>query len=585
MSVPARNPLMADIARATQELRNGRRAEAIAIYEDIVEKAGDDVAVRIGLGRLCSELGAPDEAGKHFAVAVDREPDNAHFLGYLAVARQQGGQAEAAFRLFEKAMSIDPAIFEVVHGLGVYYMHRSDYLEAHKYLDKALTLRQKDAGLLTNLATTLTHLNEHERALECAEKALKLDPTHPNTHYAVGTILTELGRTDDAIRHFERTIRQHRTFGAAYDLYSRVKKFSDADKAFIEKTEKVLEKGMPARERISLHYALGKMHDDCREWERAFEHFSQANLLKRKPFDLKRERRVFRQLKRVYTSSSLEALKSYGNSTSAPVFIVGMPRSGTTLMERIIASHPEGAAAGELTEMSRIAEDLSSSATPRQFAAMTRANMTPENLARNAETYLHVLRQAREHAGRIVDKQPFNYYHLGLISVLFPNATIVHAVRHPLDVCLSCYFQNFTELPWTNDFGSIASFYRLYREFMDYWRKALPEGKIVDFEYESVVEDPETQGRRLLEACGLRWDAGVLEFYRQEGVVRTASMWQVRQPIYRGSRMRWKNYAGHLRALASDLAEYLQEDREELAEFGIEIPRSSGIGWIRRLTG
>ena len=195
------------------------------------------------------------------------------------------------------------------------------------------------------------------------------------------------------------------------------------------------------------------------------------------------------------------------------------------------------------------------------------------------------MRQAREHAGRIVDKQPFNYYHLGLISVLFPNATIVHAVRHPLDVCLSCYFQNFTELPWTNDFGSIASFYRLYREFMDYWRKVLPEGKIVDFEYESVVEDPETQGRRLLEACGLRWDAGVLEFYRQEGVVRTASMWQVRQPIYRGSRMRWKNYAGHLRALASDLAEYLQEDREELAEFGIEIPRSSGIGWIRRLTG
>jgi tetratricopeptide (TPR) repeat protein len=585
MNAAGGNPLIADIRRAEQQLRNGRRADAVAIYEDVAGRAADDVAVHIELGRLCLELGAPDEAGKHYAVAVEKQPDNAHFLGYLAVARQQAWQAEEAYELFRKAAAIDPDIFEVMHGLGVYFMGRSDYLEAREYLERALKLRQNDAGLLANLATTLMHLDEHERALKFAEKALRLDPTHPNTHYAVGNILTQLGRTDDAIRHFENTIRRHPTFGAAYDIYVRTKKFSHEDKAFIDKTEKILQRGMPSNERICLHYALGKVYDDCGEWDKAFDHYSQGNLLKRKPFDLKRERRTFKQMKKVYTSSSLAAYRSLGNPAAVPVFIVGMPRSGTTLMERMIASHPDGAAAGELSEMSRIAQVLSSPATPRQFAATTRANLTADNVALNADEYLRVLRQGRERAGRIVDKQPFNYYHLGQISVLFPNATIIHAIRHPLDVCLSCHFQNFTNIRWANDLGSIAAVYRLYREFVDYWRQVLPTGKIVDVVYEALVEDPETQGKRLLEACGLRWDASLLEFYRQKGVVRTASLGQVRQPIYRSSRMRWKNYAAHLTDLARDLAEYLQDDREELAELGIHVPRVSGSAWVRRLTG
>ena len=585
MSAPRGNPLIADIRRAEQQLRNGRRADAIAIYEDVAERAGDDVAVHVELGRLCLELGAPDEAGKHYAVAVEQQPDNAHFLGYLAVARQQAWQAEEAYELFRKAAAIDPDIFEVMHGLGAYFMGRSDYLEARGYLERALKLRQNDAALLANLATTLMHLDEHEQALKFAEKALRLDPTHPNTHYTVGNILTQLGRTGDAIRHFENTIRRHPTFGAAYDLYVRTKTFSREDKAFIDKTEKVLERGMPSNERTCLHYALGKVYDDCGEWDKAFEHYSQGNLLKRKPWDLKRERRSFKQTKKVYTSSSLASYRSLGNPAAVPVFIVGMPRSGTTLMERMIASHPDGAAAGELSEMSRIAQVLASPGNPRQFAATTKANLTAENVARNADEYLRVLRQGREEAGRIVDKQPANYYFLGQISVLFPNATIVHAIRHPLDVCLSCHFQNFSNIDWANDFEDIAGKYRLYREVMDYWKQTVPAGKIVDVVYEALVEDPESQGKRLLEACGLEWDASLLEFYRQEGVVKTASIGQVRQPIYRSSRMRWKNYAPHLTALAHDLAEYLQDDREELAGLGIEIPRVSGGGWIRRLTG
>lgn len=585
MKAPGGNPLIAEIRRAAQQLRNGRRAEAIALYEDVVGRAGTDAAVHVALGHLCNEFDAPREAGGHYEIAVEQEPENANFLGHLAVAYLQVGRSDEAFELLVKARAIDPGIFEVMNGLGLYYLNRSNYVQAGECFEKALVLRQNDVAMLTNLATTLTHLDEHERALKLAEKAVRLDPTHPNSHYAVGNILTQLGRPEDAIRHFEKTIRKHKTFGPAYDLYARMKKFSKEDKSFIENTERVLGKGMPARDRFCLHYSLGKMHDDCGEWDKAFEHYSQANLLKKKPFDLKRERRIFKQLRKVYTPSSPAAFRKLGNTTQVPVFVVGMPRSGTTLIERIIASHPEAAAAGELSEIGRITQVLSSQAPLRNYATAVRTNLTTVNATRLAEEYLEVLSQGRQDVARIVDKHPGNYYYLGLIAVLFPKATIIHATRHPLDICLSCYFQNFSHIHWANDFGTIVAVYRLYRELMDYWRKVLPEGKIVDVAYEALIEDPETQGRRLLEACGLSWDTSLLEFYREEGVVKTASLWQVRQPIYRSSRKRWKNYAPHLGELARNLAEFLQDDREELAGFGIDIPKLSRRGWARRLTG
>jgi tetratricopeptide (TPR) repeat protein len=585
LSAPATNPAIRKISAAAQQLRNGRRAEAVLVYEEIAATAGDNVAVNLELGHLCNELGVPDRAAMHYAVAVEQEPDNANYLGYLAVAYQNEGRHEQALPLFERARELDPNIVEVLHGLGVHYLNRSDFRQAVEYLERARQLRPSDASVLTNLATALSNLNEHETALQHAEKALKLDPAQPNTHYAVGKVLTEMGRTDDAVRHFEKTIRQHKTFGGAYDLLARMKKFSSADSAFMAKTEKVLDLGMSARDRIGVHYALGKMYDDCNEWDRAFAHFSHGNLLKKKPFDLKRERRIFPQMRKVYDAASIARYRDLGHSTAQPVFIIGMPRSGTTLMERMIASHPRGAAAGELTEIPRIAEHVSPVDEPRRYAARTKANLTSGTLHRYAEEYLHVLKQGREDAERIVDKLPFNYYHLGLISVMFPNASIIHAIRNPLDTCLSCYFQNFTTVRWANDFESIAAFYRLYRDMMDYWKRVLPEGKIVDIVYEQLTDDPETQGRRLLEGCGLDWDSSSLEFHREEGVVKTASLWQVRQPIYSSSIRRWENYAPHIGELAKALADYLQDDRDLLGRHGIEIPAAGGRGWARKLFG
>lgn len=585
MSTPSTKTLIAQVGEAAQHVRKGRRAEGLAIYEEVVQCAGDDVAVRVQLGHFCSEFHALDEAIEHYAFAVDQEPDNAYYLGFLGVAYFQRGEPKEALDVLERSLAINADIPAVLNCLGAIYLARDDYKEARKHLERAVELKPGDATIRTNYATSLMELNEHEQALEHAQKALKQDPLNPHSHYIVGAILTESGRTDEAVRHFEKTIRTHRTFGAAYNLLAHVRKFTPADKAFIEKTERVLKSGMDPDQRYSVHYALGKMYDDCQEWDKAFEHFRQANLLKKKPFDSEQERRIFRKVKKAFDASTLERCRAFGHASEQPVFIVGMPRSGTTLMEQMIASHPRAAGGNELEEIPRLAELVSPRSDLHGFVSQTHANLTPENIRTYAESYLRVLRQGRESADRIVDKLPGNYFYLGFISILFPNATIIHAVRHPLDVCLSCYFQNFTQLRWTSDFESIAAMYRSYREALDYWKRVLPEGKILDVHYERLIEDQPSEGRRMIEHCGLEWDGSILQFHQQKRVVKTASFWQVRQPIYRSSKMRWKNYAPYLGELAADLSEYLQDDREELEAHGIELPAGSSGSWLKRLIG
>jgi tetratricopeptide (TPR) repeat protein len=575
--------LLAQIRTAAQQLRNGRRADALLTYDEVSQQSGDNVAVNVELGHLCNELGAVDEAIAHYTVAAEAEPENAYFLSYLGVVLEKNGQSEKALQIFNRALAIDDGITEVLHGLGLCYKARADNVQARAYLQRAHETKPGDAAVRVNLAATLADLNEHELALKHAEKGLKLDPSNPVAHYTVGRILAEMGRTDDAIRQFEKTIRQHKSFGGAYDFLARMKKFSPADKAFIDKTEQVLRIGMPAEQRCSVHYALGKMYDDCREWDKAFEHFRQANLLQKRDYDAKFERRQFRQVKKVFNSAALEEYRALGHPSAQPVFIVGMPRSGTTLMERMIASHPQAAGASELPEIPRIAGLVAPADDLRHYAAQARKNLTSDNIRQYAEDYLGVLRQGRAGAQRVVDKLPGNFLHLGLIDTLFPNATIIHAIRHPLDICLSCYFQNFTNLRWANDLELIGEMYRLYRDVMAYWQTILPQGRIVDVEYEKLIADPEVQGRRMVEACGLTWDDSSIEFHRADGVVRTASLWQVRQPIYKSSNRRWMNYASHVGVLANGLADFLQNDRQELSDRGVNIAAPSGIKLLKGL--
>jgi tetratricopeptide (TPR) repeat protein len=581
--VSSNSDLSARIQAAEQALRNNRRPEAILIYQEVSALADRDAGLHYQLGNLVTNIGDIGRAAEHYQIACDESPDNTDYLSALGIALQNSGEPVRSFEALQRALGLNPDQPSALHAMGVHYLHRSQNQQAVDCLQRAAELKPSDAAIRTNLATALMPLDRYEEAIEHANKAIKLDPSDERAHYTLCKALTETGQMEETTKHLRKTIRQHRNFGPAYDLLARVKKFTAEDDEIVRSAEAALKQGMPPLHRYSLHFALGKMHADRGDYDKSFEHYQQANNLQDPGIDLKRDTQLVREIKTAFDEKWLRASASHGNPSEQPVFIVGMPRSGTTLMEQMIAAHPDAEGAGELYTIGQIAELVFPRKDKRQIRRQVQENLTAEKCQEFAEIYLNVLNEGREGAKRIVDKMPSNFLFVGLIELLFPKATIIHAVRNPMDTGLSCYRQNFAHLYWSNKLESIADFYALYRETMKFWERVLPPGRMVRIEYEKLVEDPETEGRRLLEACGLEWDAEVLEFFRKGRAVRTASIAQVRQPIYKSSKRSWVKYGKHLEPMARRMAPFLQDERDLLAEHGIDI--GSRGGFLNRLFG
>jgi tetratricopeptide (TPR) repeat protein len=573
-----------EIFDASKLLRRGNRAEALAIYHDAEGRAGADGKLQYQLGRLCEEFGDYELAVSHYRRAVDGDADNILFLGALGAAQVNSGDTEQALETLRRAEAVDPGNLEVLWGLGFYYLGIGDNDKAVEYLRAALDKKPGNAMIRVNLSIALSNLNRHDEALEHARKAVKSDASSPEAMQTVCNILAEIGRLDEAEALLQKNLRKHPGFGKSWDLLARIRKFSAADDRIVRQAEKALDRGMAAESRWHLCFALGKMHDDCRRYEEAFSHYRQANLLARKDFDVSAFVKRMKSLRSVFTADLVKQCRRSGSDSAQPVFIVGMPRSGTTLMEQMIASHPRADSAGELTDMAEISDRIFAPQSRAPSAAQLQSALVDDAGSEIAASYLRNLGEGREDAARIVDKAPVNFQFIGLIATLFPNATVIHAMRNPLDTCLSCYFQNFAQLGWSNDFESLATVYCGYRETMDYWKKTLPQVEILDLSYEQLVEEPEPQARRMIEACGLDWDESVLEYSARQSVIKTASQAQARQPVYRSSRSRWRHYAAHIGELASLLAAYLDDaDREFLAERGIKLDRRAAGGWLKRL--
>ena len=573
--------LIEEIQEASKLLDAGNRSEALLIDHDVKQRSERNPAVELQLGHLCEQFGDVDEAVMHYEIAVKEVPDSARNLSTLGIAYINAHELDKALEVLEKAVELDPDIVEAQHGLGVYYMRRLDHENALGPLQRACELRPRYINARIHLAATLGKLNRHDEALSNAKRALQLDGKNPAAHMVVVDVLLSTGDIAAAQQQIEKLVKLQPQFGSAYDQLARIRKFTEADLPLIRQAEKTLKRGMPPSERVDLLFAIGKMYDDCGKYDDAFASYEKANLLRKHPYDVDDDADLVKALHRAFTAKNMAVLAQNGNSSAKPVFIVGMPRSGTTLMERIIASHPQGGGAGELPQMVSTGHKLFPRGKRRKSLKQLQVDLSKDNIEEFTEDFLRVLEQGNGDAIRIVDKMPFNARFIGLIHVLFPNATFIHAIRHPLDSCLSSYFQNFAELWWANDLQIIGKEYALYRKSMEYWKSVLPEDKIIDVRYESLVEDPETEARRMLDAIGLEWDPSVLEFYRKKGVVRTASVAQTRQKIYKSSRARWMNYAEHLDPLVREIAPYLEADRELLREHGIELP--SGPGWFRRL--
>jgi tetratricopeptide (TPR) repeat protein len=366
-------------------------------------------------------------------------------------------------------------------------------------------------------------------------------------HLRQGQLLSEAGRFDEAAECFERSIELDPHDAAAYHGLVTSRKLTEQDAPLLARMEKQLgAAGTPPEQQMTFHFALGKALDDLRQYADAAAHFDAANRIRAalSPFDRADFVRQIDGLIASFTRGFFQAQAALGAGDEIPVLVLGMPRSGTTLVERIVSSHPKVAGGGELRfwreSRSRLAG--ASAASRARVAAEVR------------EDYLRLLRSLGPGALRVTDKMPFNFLWLGLVHLLLPRARIVHCRRDALDTCLSIYQTQFTDnWGFAGDRGDLVAYYRQYARLMDHWRAVLPADRLLEVHYEEVTAAPEAAARRLIAFCGLPWDEGCVQPELNPGAVSTASKWQARQPIYRTSVERWRHYEpwlGELRELA-----------------------------------
>ena len=466
----------------------------------------------------------------------------------LGVALWKLGRYTEAAEQFRRAVSVQPAYADAQFNLGCLLRVTGRVAESEGPLRRALKLNPRHIEAQVNLATTLLLLGRLRDAREFFEKALKTAPRDPAAWVGLGKIASLEGRFDEAESLIRRALAVDANLPAAWAALVDLRRMTSSDGASLKEAEKAAAGAIEPLEEADLRFAIGKYCDDTGDSERAFRSFQRANELQRRAapaYDGAAMTRFVDRTIRVYTREALAAVESDRSDSLKPVFVVGMMRSGTSLVEHVISSHPAAHGAGELSFWSDAAAKLEGVTQDQVPGPSTRKKLT--------EAYLRTLGAISPGALRMVDKANFNSDHLGLIHAVFPNARMIYVQRDPVDACLSCYFSQFSPtLNFKLDLSDLAHYYREHRRLVAHWRSVLPPGTLLDVRYEDLVDDQEKWTRKILDFIGLEWHERCLEFHTVERPVLTASFWQVRQKIYNravGRSKRYEKFIGPLRDL------------------------------------
>jgi tetratricopeptide (TPR) repeat protein len=561
-----------------------RPADALQRYEQAIAANPDLIEAHFGMGATLGLMRRPREAAEAYEKALAIDADFAEAACELGKTLQALGRLEEAARRFEQALDVDPDYAEARFGQATAYLalerpadsiascdrvlasdpnhgaaHRARgralvalqrHVEALENFRRAAQLLPDDARIAHELAGALDATDRHDEAISACERAVALDPNLAAAHGDLGALLVMSGRFTEAEAAYIKAVALEPTRVVHYAALAGLRKMRSDDPILLE-MEKLARDvaSLSQPDQLSLHFALGKAYAACGEHERSFEHYLKGNALKRESLTYD-ERQMFGRLERIryfFTPALMASRTGSGDPARVPVFIVGMPRSGTTLAEQILASHPDAFGAGERIDLQKAAGPT----YPECVLAMTHGALT--NLGSN---YVAGLAPLAPEAARIIDKMPNNFHYLGLIRLALPNARIIHMRRDPVDTCLSCFTTRFKgdNLPFSYDLAELGRYYRAYVKLMAHWRKLLGSDGFLEVDYEALVDDVEGQARRILGHCGLPWNDACLAFYETKREVRTASAIQVRQPIYRSSVGRWRPSASVLKPLLDALA-------------------------------
>jgi tetratricopeptide (TPR) repeat protein len=534
-----------------------RPDDALANYDRALALNPSLAETHINRGDVLVDLKRFEEGLASYDRALALKPDYADAFSNRGNALRELGRPEEALMSFDRALALNPRIPEALSNRGAVLTDLKRPLEALVSIDKALALNPRLAEAHSNRGTVLADLQRPEEALESYDKALGLKPDYAEVYDNKGLILTELGRLNEASRAIDTAIKLAPRRVRSYYNLAVCKRLSPGH-SYVRAMEE-LARDLPlltTDEQIDLHFALGKVYADIEDHERSFWHLLDGNALKRKQTDYDEAvtLREFDRTQAVFTGELMRGNEGVGEQSSVPVFILGMPRSGSTLVEQILASHPKVFGAGEITEFGKAISELGGDVFGTLRFPESVSLMSDEQLRQLGASYISRIRAAAPTSERITDKRLENFRSIGLIHLALPNARIIHTRRDPVDTCLSCFSKRFVRnLPYSYDLGELGRYYRAYEALMAHWHRVLPPQVMLDVQYEEVVADLEGQARRIVAHCGVEWDARCLDFHKTERPVRTASAAQVRQPIYKSSVGRWRAYEPFLGPLLTEL--------------------------------
>ena len=547
MSAKKVRPLL---ALATQFLKEGRPADAVAPLRQAALLQPSDPTIQHDLGLACLEIGRLPEAIAAFQRAVSSNPRYADAYFRLGIAFEKLGDLGSAIVAYDRATELMPSLTEawfragaLVHTLG----HRDEAIGCFR---RAATSGPKTRFGRLGAARALLTEDRDVEAERVLREALMLDPDDALAHDLLGNLLSEFGRFEEARECFTRAVTIAPLMAGSYYDLVRCRRVTISDEGLLARMQATLATpGLEAAQRLRVLLALGKAADDLGRYALAMQHFDAADAVREgsasfnsAAFDTEISRLIER-----CTPDLIARAPELGTGDATPILIIGMPRSGTTLVEQIVSSHPEVSAGGELNFWNE------------RGAAWHQAGPAGSKgpfLGQAAAHYLGVLRAIGPRAARVTDKMPFNFLWAGLIHLAFPRATIIHCRRAAIDTGLSIHQTLFHPgLAFPTGGSKLVAYFRSYRRLTDHWRRVLPADRFLEVEYEELTREPEPAIRRIIAGCGLPWHDACLHPERNPRAVKTPSKWQTRQPIYRDSVERWRRYEpwlGPLRALLAD---------------------------------
>ncbi len=566
-------------------------AEAAVAYEKAIALQPEFPEAHNNLGNAYRALERRPEAIACYQRAVTQREAYPEAYNNMATALRDAEDFESAEYAYRKAITLKPGYVDAHNNLSVLLLHKDRTDEALRILGDALKLDERNVATLLNVARVqlkrgahpiaeqaaraaldiepdkaeaycilgqIHHeLDRHDEALGFIAQAIKLDPEAADLRSFHGVVLKSVGRMDEARAELRKALELNPDLYGAYSNLNDLETFA-ADDTLIAQMKDILARAEnPNTERlIPIHFALAKALEDSGDYPLALDHYATGARLRRAQlkYDEAETFGFFDQIKATFGREIFENRPWAGNPATTPVFIVGMPRSGSTLIEQILSSHPQAYGAGEIKVLHRRLGALRDRfpSIPK-FPAMIGA-LEPAHYATIADGYLAEVRRDAGGAARITDKLLTNYFFVGLIQLLFPNAKIIHARRNPVDTCLSAYTKLFQDdMPHSYELGELGRYHLHYQDLMAHWEKVLPAGVMLTVDYESVIDDLETNARALVDHVGLKWDKACLAFHKSTRPVKTASVVQVRKPIYTTSVERWKRYGDGLAPLLDAL--------------------------------